>query len=448
MSRLPVKVKLGLWVCSLVAALTLAAFAALLTYADGLFTREVSARLEDAARDAADDVAFDESGQLKIDDDIEFYRDGVTVVVLDGEGGLLAGRLPLSFPEATPLGVHQMREAPGQWLVWDVPGEDAGLVIRAVASLSEKNAGMGRLIAVSAASYLGMLGVLALGCFLLTRRALAPIERIRRLAQSIQDGNQLSQRIPVAGAGDEVSGLALTFNAMFARLQAAFERESRFTADASHELRTPISVIIAQLDYALSQPDQPETVRSALEVAQERARHMSRLVNQLLLIARAQGGRIPFEPERVELSELCELVADDLAERAGAAGIALRRAIAPGVWVMGDETMLLQAILNLMDNALRYARPEGRERYVQLALDREGQEAVVRVLDNGIGIPPEHLERIWERFYRVDPTHPSGGTGLGLAMVRFIIERHGGRVTARSEGNETCFEVRLEAGQP
>jgi heavy metal sensor kinase len=276
------------------------------------------------------------------------------------------------------------------------------------------------------------------GGFLLAGRALAPVDRITHAAAKISE-RDLSQRLPVSGR-DELGRLATTFNALIERLQQAFERQRRFTADASHELRTPLSIIQALTSQKLIRPREPEEYAQALGQINEAAGYMGKLVSHLLTLARADAGQVEVERERIDLTELLEHVAGQVGEATG-------RTIpvhAPGpVLMVGDSMRLTELFLNLVENAAKFTPPEGM---VEVRLSQEPACVKVAVTDTGMGIPPEHLPHIFERFYRADKARAreEGGTGLGLAIGQWIAQAHGGSIQAASQpGQGTTMTVTL-----
>jgi heavy metal sensor kinase len=313
-------------------------------------------------------------------------------------------------------------------------------VILVAHDLKELDEVMGRLGLV-------LLGLLPLalagagaGGFVLASRALAPVDRITRAASEISEQN-LSRRLPV-GTRDELGRLATTFNALIERLQQAFERQRRFTADASHELRTPLSLVQAITSQKLMRRREPEEYEQALRQIDEATAYMAKLTAHLLTLARADAGQVRLEREPLDLTELLEHVA-------GQVGDASSRSIpvhADGpVPAIGDAIRLTELFLNLLENAVKYTPAEGS---VEVQVRRNQGDAEVVVRDTGIGIPPEHLPHVFDRFYRVDKARAreAGGTGLGLAISRWIAEAHGGSVRADSQpGQGTTMTVTLPA---
>jgi signal transduction histidine kinase len=278
---------------------------------------------------------------------------------------------------------------------------------------------------------LGVLFVASLGVgWVVAGRVLRPIGRITSVARDIQ-ATDLSRRIELPGPDDELKQLGDTFDAMLARLDAAFAAQRQFVADASHELRNPLAIIRTNVDVALADPRaDPEDLRHTIAVVKRASDRMARLVDDLLALARRQEPTL--EHEQVDLGVAVAEASDDFVVPAAARSIVLDRAIAPGVIVTGDRDALKRAVANLLENAVRLA-PAGSR--IRLATGSEGDRAWVAVADEGPGIAPEDQPHVFDRFWRADKARAraDGGTGLGLAIVRQIAESHGGQVRLQSK---------------
>jgi signal transduction histidine kinase len=278
---------------------------------------------------------------------------------------------------------------------------------------------------------LGVLFVASLGVgWVVAGRVLRPIGRITSVARDIQ-ATDLSRRIELPGPDDELKQLSDTFDAMLARLDAAFAAQRQFVADASHELRNPLAIIRTNVDVALADPRaDPEDLRHTIAVVKRASDRMARLVDDLLALARRQEPTLEHEP--VDLGAAVAEASDDFVVPAAARNIVLDRAIARGVTVTGDRDALKRAVANLLENAVRLA-PEGSR--IRLATGSEGDRAWVAVADEGPGIAPEDQPHVFDRFWRADKarSRADGGTGLGLAIVRQIAESHGGQVRLQSK---------------
>ena len=272
-------------------------------------------------------------------------------------------------------------------------------------------------------------------------RVLAPIGRITGVAREIQ-ATDLSRRIRMQGPNDELKQLADTFDAMLARIDAAFVAQQQFLADASHELRNPLAIIRTNADLALSDPDpQQDELRQAVVVVKRASDRMARLVDDLLALARREAPTLAVEP--VDLGRVASEASDEFLAPAEARGIVLDRAVAPGVVVMGDSDALKRAIANLLENAVRLAPVDSR---IRLAVGSERDLAWIAVSDEGPGIAPEHQPKVFDRFWRADKgrSRADGGTGLGLSIVRQIAQTHGGDVQLQSRvGVGSTFTIWL-----
>lgn len=297
-------------------------------------------------------------------------------------------------------------------------------------------------LVIIAIAYPLTLIVASAGGVFLAGRALKPIGDLTSVARQIT-AEDLSKRLDMKLPDDEVGRLAQTFNDMIARLDEAFRRQRQFTADASHELRTPLTAIKGQTEVALQRDRDPQDYREVLGAVNSEADRMIRLVGSLLTLARADSGQAPIARERIDLAELVKDAAEQMRPAATAKSITLNLQSGPAIPFLGDENLLLQLLLNLLDNAVKYTPAGGS---ITVAWTAEGDGAIIRVTDTGPGIAEEHLPRIFDRFYRVDQSRnqASGGSGLGLSISRWIAEAHGGALTMESApGSGSTFMVRL-----
>jgi len=287
-------------------------------------------------------------------------------------------------------------------------------------------------------------GVLALGLaggWWLAKRAIRPIDDISAAAAKIATGD-LSHRISTTATDNELGHLAGVLNSTFARLEAAFTRQARFTADASHELRTPISVLLSQTQSALARERSGSEYRAALEACQRAAQRMRRLTESLLTLARLDSGEDASTRAACELDRIVSEAVELLRPLAQEQNVTLTVELAP-VRCEGNAEQLAQVVSNLVSNAIHYNRSGGR---VQVKLVSEPGAAVLSVSDTGQGVAPEDLPHIFERFFRADKARASaaGRTGLGLAITKAIVEGHGGSIVASSQlGSGTTLTVRL-----
>jgi two-component system, OmpR family, sensor kinase len=310
-------------------------------------------------------------------------------------------------------------------------------------SMGPDLAAMRRLALWLGAAGAGVLIVGLAGGWWLASRAIRPVEDISSTALKIAGGD-LSQRIDAADTESELGRLAAVLNSTFARLEAAFAHQSRFTSDASHELRTPVSVILSQVQTVLSKERTGADYREALEACQRAALRMKRLTESLLELARLDAGQQPMKHEPFDLArvarECVELVRPLAAER----GLELQCELLP-TSCQGDSERIGQVATNLLTNAIHFNRENGQ---VRISTLEENGSVILSVSDTGPGIPPEDLPHIFERFYRVDKSRSriQGRTGLGLAITKAIVDAHSGTVEVSSQpGIGSTFKVRLPA---
>jgi signal transduction histidine kinase len=282
-------------------------------------------------------------------------------------------------------------------------------------------------------------------------RAFRPIDRIIDQVEAITDGRSLHRRLAIGAAGDEVARLSSTLNAMIERLETSFGALRRFTADASHELKTPLTVMRADVERAMSPISSSTEQAVALEEALQQLTRMADLVDSLLTLARADEGRFDLHREPVALASLAREVVETARLLGEDAGLTIDAPIIEETDVLGDLTRLRQLFLNLVTNAIKYTPRGGR---VEISLIRSGDQAVLVVLDSGIGIAAADLPYIFERFWRADRVRSRaserGGFGLGLAICQWIAQAHGGTLAVQSRlGRGSTFTVTLPiAGTP
>lgn len=282
----------------------------------------------------------------------------------------------------------------------------------------------------------------ALGSCVIIGRSLRPLRRITESAREITDGSDLSRRIQLSPGRDEVHELADTFNDMMGRLERSFDAERQFTSDASHELRTPVTVILAECEMAEKMPEDTEAVQESVTEIHKQARKMSELIGKLLAYTRLEQGTRRIDREELDLSGLVEDVCEEQ-RTVAARNIRIECEASPDVLVNGDVALLISLVQNLVTNAVKYGKDGG---HVWVKVYSEGSKACVSVRDDGIGIGEEDLACIWNRFYQADRSRSdeSRGIGLGLSLAQQIARLHGGRITASSrpgEGSEFIFSM-------
>jgi heavy metal sensor kinase len=402
-------------------------------------SRSLTARLDDTLASEAETAAVlfpDELQEMKGDavaaareviGELKVHGDFVTI----REGSRVLAASPQSAPDP--------RDPSATRTVQD-DGRTYQIAVSApLASIHAELAVVRRAIFIALPLILALAG---LGGYGLATRSLRPLGWMAEQARRIT-GSNLETRIEIPNAAEELAVLVTSFNELLSRLDQSFDTMRRFVADASHELRTPISVIRGEADVALSQERSPAEYRESLAIVLDESRRLSRLVDDLLNLARADAGHVRLQTQDFYLNELLAECCRSVQGLASARGLHLECRAGHDLQFTGDEQLLRRLLINLLDNAIRYT-PSGGQ--VTAALESGAATVQLCVNDTGIGIAPADRARIFERFYRAGEARnrQDGGFGLGLAIVKWIAETHRGKVQCASElGRGSTFTVTL-----
>jgi len=308
--------------------------------------------------------------------------------------------------------------------------------------LKEGGSDFNELLYILGVTVLPAVGLGLLGGWWLTRQALAPVTALTEAAKQIHDRN-LHQKLPRSGNGDELDQLTEVFNAMTARLDASFQRFREFTLHASHELKTPLTVLHGEMETALTAEPLTAAQRERLASELDEVQRLAKIVDGLTLLTKADAGQVKLKFDPLQLDEIVRDVFADAQILSRPHGVQVQLATCAPVLLNGDRHRLRQLLLNLVDNAIKYNQPDGS---VQIFLTKAGASAELVVSNTGPGIAPAALPRVYDRFFRADPAHSADvdGCGLGLSIVQWITSAHGGTITITSEpGVKTTATVRL-----
>ena len=438
MRNLSVKARVTIWFTLLMLLITAASLGFVITVGGSMMESYSLTRLAEMVNDNADELRYGKKG-LEVDDDFEPYAGGAYTLIYDEAGTLLFGRVPAGFNPREPFlegEPYLVGSSGGDFYLYDRRAEGGRLWLRGVLPLSA--AGGFPLVAARLAFFILPLLVLlaAAGGYLIARRAFRPIDKIVAAADAISEGRDLSARIGLPPRGDEIHRIASSFDNMFRRLEASFEAEKQFASDASHELRTPTAVILAQCESLERGERTAAEYAEGVAAIRRQALKMSKLIGTLLQITRLEQGTVKASFERADLSELVGVVCRE--SRLLWKEAVLETEIEEGIFADIDVALMSRLTGNLLENAFKYGGG-----LVRVSLHREHERVILSVSDNGEGIPPAELEKIWNRFYRLEKSRSGGGLGLGLALVRQIADIHGARVTAESGAEGTVFTLLL-----
>ncbi len=315
-------------------------------------------------------------------------------------------------------------------------------IVQVASSLEDVEKALKTLLLILSITIPSLLAVASVGGHFLANRALRPVDDVANTARAITSHN-LNKRIRIKKTKDEIGRLAETFNEMISRLDESFRKTRQFSADASHELKTPLTVLKGEIEVALRRARTDDEYRTILRSNLEEINNMTRVVDDLLLLSRADTGEVPLTKSTVDLSEFLSEIQVQAQLLATPKSIDIHFHDNQQVHILADPLRLKSMMLNLIENGIKYSLPGGR---IDIALDKTDGFAVITVTDQGIGIPQEALPHIFDRFYRVDKarSRQEGGSGLGLSICKWIAEAHGGNISARSDlGKGSVFVIRI-----
>lgn len=438
MSFLNIKTKLTLWYTFFMVVLVGGILGILVEFTDMTLLTNQKNQLVESVEDVVKDI--------KEGDDFDNFDDGVYILVYDENGNYLSGSLPFNFSTEYSLKngqVQEVKEKEIGFYIYDkkiVTESGEKIWIRGVFSDVQTNQ-LTQTIVTGAFLILPILVILStvIGYFI-TKKAFLPVKKIQETAQNITESNELSLRIGLPKGRDEITKLANTIDEMLERLDKSFQKEKQFTSDASHELRTPVTVILAESEYILKHGEDMEEARESMEIINRQAEKISGLINQLLFFSRADRGDLKLKLENVNIVKTIEELKNDNSIEAEKKNITIiyENNLKNYEYIV-DKIMFIRAIQNIIQNAINYGKENGK---IEIESFEKSEYFAIKVKDDGIGIAEENLQKIWNRFYQVEESRTTKSMGLGLSMVKLIVDRHNGYVEVESElGKGTSFTL-------
>ncbi len=378
------------------------------------------------------------------------YSQGIQMAVYDVNYNLVFGQLPFGIFEEFTFNDKEIRSEKYHdkiYTVYDryiVIDDTESYWVKGLACLSDETLSVQTMVQCNIALIIAFILVTGIGGYIILSSAFVPMNKVIKTAKGISESNDLTQRINFNGGKDEISALADAFDSMLDKIEGSFEKEKQFTSDASHELRTPISVILSECEYGEDCADTVEDLKEVIGSIKGQAVKMSKLVSELLMISRMDSNRLKLNFEDVDLSELLEFVCEEQRE-IQTKKIELISEIEPNIMGKVDRLLFTRLFINLISNAYQYSDDNTN---IRVSLKEEKDYVLFSVKDEGIGIAQEHIDKIWDRFYQVDPSRTDdndSSSGLGLPMVKWIAECHNADIRVDSElGKGTTFTVVLD----
>lgn len=452
MKNLSIRLKITIWFSAIMILVVSITFGTILWISHSVMQKNIQDNLIETVENNVDEVEFFSSindsemdydgdqyisykdGFLEIDDDYLDEVNGISTALYREEGSLIYGENPF-IKETSKIvfsdGTLQKFSSGGvTYYLYDrmLEGKGTeGLLLRGIVSENQGIEQITLVVRISLIALPILLLFAVMGGYWVAGRTLKPVNKITEAATQISQGRDLKKRINLGQGKDELHQLAAVFDDMFSRLDDAFQTEQQFTSDASHELRTPMSVIMAQCEYTLEKTRSVGEYEEALQVIQRQGRKMSKLIDDMLCFARLEKNNGSYPMEIFDLTELVIDVCEDMSLLQDK-GITLTWEAESDIFLHGNRLLIMRLLTNLISNAYRYGKKNGT---IHVVLSQR-EEIMLKVQDDGIGISKEQQGKIFERFYRAESARTSEGTGLGLAMVQDIAKFHGGEVKVSS----------------
>ena len=434
LSRIPVSIRVTVWFSSVIVILFLIILSSLILIEDKVVNDLSQKELVEAVEEIYEDP-----------EKFENFNDGIYYIKYNEQNEIIAGKFPKDFDIALAfsiedINIYQVENK--KFLYYDTRLEDEDDWIRGIYPLGKVQKEIETLwnIAISL-SVLFLIFVVIVG-YRIIKNAFKPVKQISNTALEIKRSKDFSNRIELEDSNDdEIHKMASTFNEMLDTVEEVFIHEKQFSSDVSHELRTPITVILAQSDYALQYSDTFEEAKESLEVINRHAKRMTNLINQIMELSKLERQK-EIEKEKINLSNIVLQLLEDYKPLLESKNLNLVYNVEKDLRIQGNKIMLERVFLNILMNAIKFTKTN-----IEVSLTREDKTAVLKIRDDGIGISEENKKFIWERFFQVNDSRnkeENKGSGLGLSMVKKIVDLHSATIDLESELEQgTCFTIKF-----
>ena len=434
LSRIPVSIRVTVWFSSVIVILFLIILSSLILIEDKVVNDLSQKELVEAVEEIYEDP-----------EKFENFNDGIYYIKYNEQNEIIAGKFPKDFDIALAfsiedINIYQVENK--KFLYYDTRLQDEDDWIRGIYPLGKVQKEIETLWNIAIAlSVLFLIFVVIVG-YRIIKNAFKPVKQISNTALEIKRSKDFSNRIELEDSNDdEIHKMASTFNEMLDTVEEVFIHEKQFSSDVSHELRTPITVILAQSDYALQYSDTLEETKESLEVINRHAKRMTNLINQIMELSKLERQK-EIEKEKINLSNIVLQLLEDYKPLLESKNLNLVYNVEKDIRIQGNKIMLERVFLNILMNAVKFTKTN-----IEVSLTREDKTAVLKIRDNGIGISEENKKFIWERFFQVNDSRnkeENKGSGLGLSMVKKIVDLHSATIDLESELEQgTCFTIKF-----
>lgn len=451
MKRMSFKNKIILWFSIIIIVISFFVLYAMTTITQSIMIKEMEENLITSVNALEFRLKDAEYEHIMIPEHM-LYNKEVQMVIYNKYGEAIFGYTPFGIETDIPFQHNYLQKLSMNGNNYYIYDKEIILndvyIIRGIVCITNGTAVLQTVVKYNVLSIFIMVCIAILGGFIILNRAFIPINNIKNIAKEISESNDLTQRIEDYDGEEEFYYLTKSFNTMLDKVESSFNKEKQFTSDASHELRTPITVILSECEYGeecLKDIDNIDELNEVISVIKTQANKMSKLVSELLMISRMDNNRIKLNFEETNLSELLTFVCEEQVE-IQSKNIVLKQNIKNDIYVNVDRLLITRLFINLISNAYQYSEENTT---IIINLYTENDKVVFSVKDEGIGIAKEDIDKIWDRFYQVDSSRTdeeNSSSGLGLSMVKWIVECHNGMINVSSElGKGSIFTFTLNS---